>query len=66
MKAGDLKVALGGLADESDSLLAAVEAADGRATPALLAEALLLAVRTAKRMARLREQLQGGGKKGGK
>jgi hypothetical protein len=66
VKASDLSVAFEQMQDEAAQLAAAAEAGDGKAEPALLAEALLLAHRTARRMAKLRERLAGGLKGGRK
>ena len=66
MKHDDLKAALEDLRREAADLGEAVGSADGRATPLLVAEGIVAAAKAAKRLARLREQLQGGGKKGGR
>jgi hypothetical protein len=64
MRGSDLRQALEGLRAEADALAEAASAADGKADPVALAEGLLLAVRAAKRLARLREQLQEGARRG--
>ena len=66
MKTNDLRQALNELRQAGEALHEAAAAADGEVPSVWLASAIVASAQAARKLTRLREQLQGGGRMGGR